>query len=345
MSFPWRSATTAWILLIGVGALAVHLSIRVRSLEEEVGALGRKGVAHVGRSLALEGELRVALAQRDGMAKAVREKVEEQERERRLRDERRRAALEPMPEGVRLALIAIQECLQADGHYGLRVIRARSLQDHSLGDVEVLDYDRQQLITTLYVAGRLEIELDRSTSTLALRFFEGHLLQGGERRNFPPGGFELLLPGVNGPLWEARLPFLVEALESYPEQVPESAPQSLDPSSRRQWQRRLDLLLDEAETVERMRIGNLAALEEGSFRDILLLGYDDRSLLVMSAHADRMVVRVDGSGGMVQLVLRDGILRMAGGDTPIGESGYRILLPGVSPERARDIMMGMVAER
>ncbi len=149
MSFPWRSATTAWVLLIGVGALAVHLSSRVRSLEKEVSALGRKAVAHVDRALALEGELRAVLAQRDGMAKAVRKKVEEQERERRLRDERRRAALEPMPEGVRLALVAIQECLQADGHDGLRVIRARSLQDHSLGDVEVLDYDRQQLITTL----------------------------------------------------------------------------------------------------------------------------------------------------------------------------------------------------
>jgi len=81
------------------------------------------------------------------MAKAVREKVEEQERERRLRDERRRAALEPMPEGVRLALIAIAECLREDGHDGLRVIS--SLVDAN-GDPE--DAER------VAIGARVEVE-------------------------------------------------------------------------------------------------------------------------------------------------------------------------------------------
>ena len=56
MSFPWRSARTAWVLLIGAGAVGLHLSNRVRSLEEEVGALGRKGAAQADRALRLEAE-------------------------------------------------------------------------------------------------------------------------------------------------------------------------------------------------------------------------------------------------------------------------------------------------
>ncbi len=342
MILRWRSAKTAWVLLICVGAAAVHFLTRVQELESEMDSLRRQNGVQVAR---LEEELRAALGQKAAMVRTVRETREEQERQRSEREERRRAANEPMPEGVRLALVAIRECLRADLHSGLRVVRATALEDQSLRGVEVLDYDRDQLISTLYVADRMEMVLDRSSASLALRFFDGHLMRQGERRDFPPGGFELVLPGVNGPMWEARLPYLLDAVESYPEEE-ESAPQAvLDHLSRRDWQGRLDRLLDEADTPERMRVGDIETLEAGSFGDVLLLGYDEKSLLVMSASAAQMVVRVDDAAGVVQLVLKNGAMRKAGGDTPIGDGGYRILLPGVSPDRARDIMMGMVAER
>lgn len=330
-----RSGRTAWVLLIVVGALALHLYLRLLSAEEEFAA----------RSRELEDEVRIAIAQERVMAEAVRTAAEEQQRLREAQEQRRREALTPMPEGVRLALVAFRECLREEGHEGLRVLRARSLDGDGLRDVELWDYDPEQLLSTLYVAGRMEMVLDRGSASLALRFFDGYLSRHGEREDFPREGFELLLPGVNGPMWEARLPYLVRAVETYPEDEPGPAATTMDRFTRHQWRERIDLLLDEADTTDRMRIGALEGLEDGSFRKVQLLGYDDKSLLVMAADADRMAVRVDETAGIVQLVLTDGVLRNAVGETPIGESGYRILLAGVSPGRARDIMMGMVTDR
>jgi hypothetical protein len=346
MIFRWQSARMAWILLVGVGVGALYLNNRVRSLEEDLQDAQQWRDAAVVRTRRLEDEVRHALDQKNAMAVAVRETVEDRDRREQEQEERMRAATKPMPEGVRVALVTLQDCLRYDGYRGLRLLRARAIVDQTLTDVEMIHYDQGQLASTLYVAGRMELVLDRSSSTVTLRLFDGHLLHQGEQESFPPEGFEYLVPGVDGPMWESRLPFLIKAVETYPEEDQAvAASNTLDPISRRQWQDRLDRLLDESSTVEQMRIGNVSALVDGVFRDVLLLGYDHRSLLVMSANAARMVVRVDEEGNFVQLVLTEGVLRRKGGETAIGEAGYRILLPDVTPQRARDIMMGMVAER
>ncbi len=346
MIFRWQSARMAWILLVGVGAGALFLNNRVRSLEEDLQDARQWRDAAVVRTRRLEAEVRSALEQKNAMMVAVRETVEDRDRREQEREKRLRAANQPMPEGVRLALVTLQDCLRQDGHSGLRLLRARAIVDQMLTDVEMIFYDQSQLASTLYVVGRMEIVLDRSSSTISLRLFDGHLLHGGERESFPPDGFEFLVPGVDGPMWESRLPYLMKAVETYPEvQEAVAGSTTLDSISRRQWRDRLDLLLDETSTVEQMRIGNVSALVDGVFHDVLLLGYDDRSLLVMSANVARMAVRVDDVANLVQLVLTEGVLRRKGGETAIGEAGYRILLPDVTPQRARDIMMGMVAER
>ena len=84
---------------------------------------------------------------------------------------------------------------------------------------------------------------------------------------------------------------------------------------------------------------------EARFVDGAVHGYRADGLLAQSASAKSLAIEVDREAQCVSLLLEDGVLRKAGGDTTIPAAGYRVLLPAVTVHDAIDSMLGMVVDR
>jgi hypothetical protein len=56
-------------------------------------------------------------------------------------------------------------------------------------------------------------------------------------------------------------------------------------------------------------------------------------------------VEVDAGSGIVQLLLRDGVMHQKGGDSTISSEGFRMLLLDITPKQASLLMLGMVVTR
>jgi hypothetical protein len=294
----------------------------------------------------LERELGGALRRAEAVSAAVEAERAELQRVRAELDARRIAAGRPMPEGLRLALETLADQLRADGHPGLRFVHARALEEQILREVELVEVGAGGGRVTYYRAGALSVELDRGSGVLLLRLRDGHALRDGALEPLAEGGTELRFEGVDGPAFERRLPYLVQALGTYPEpEAGASRPEVLDTRTRERWRARLGELLDRAGTEVRYDLGRFRTVRDGRFVDVSLHGYDGRRLLMQSAEAAHLAVEVDRGAGVVSLLLEDGVLRKRGGETTIPKSGYRILLPGVTPQQASDALLGMVVER
>jgi hypothetical protein len=165
----------------------------------------------------------------------------------------------------------------------------------------------------------------------------------GGREVFGPEGHQILLPDVDGEEWERRLPYLVRPHGEYPIPLEPEVLAGLSRIERDQWVRRFERLLSEADTVTGYELKSVVGLEDGRFRRTLLLGYGERgNVLTMSVEAERLWVAVNDDAGTVELRLEEGTLRTAGGETPLPDSGYRIQLPGITPARAIEALLGMV---
>lgn len=286
-----------------------------------------------------------AIELRDSIGEVLHVARREVEDLRQREHERLRAVARPMPEGVRLALVALNELLRADGHAGARFLSARSIDAHELEGVELIDADPKSLTTTVYLARRATLELDRATAAVVARLEGGQMLRAGAAEPLPEDGLAITFAGVNGSEWERRLPHLVRPVGEYAEVIPATAPPPLDPVTERGWQERVANLLDRAGTELTWDLARFRGLAEGRFANVLLLGYDAGRRLAASAEARSLEVVVDRAADAVFVELRDGILRTAGGDTTIPQNGYRILLPELRPDQAIDVMMGMVRQR
>ncbi|MEE2887684.1 MAG: hypothetical protein VX951_09680 [Planctomycetota bacterium] len=250
-----------------------------------------------------------------------------------------------MPEGVRQALLALNACLRHDGQDGLRFMRAKSIKDSVLRGVELLDHDLGTLRTTLYMAGEVTIHLDRATSKLTMVLKDGFRRTVAGRYEFPTVGEKLVLPLVDGALWEERLPYLVQGEGAYPRPVAEVAEPEMAASSRASWRGRINELLRLSQTGTRYKIYRFRALTDGHFVDAVLLGYNAAKVLTSSVEAGRLAVHVDDEQQTVELHLQVGVVRKAASETAIPSSGYRIQLPGIKPEQAVKVMVGMVIRK
>jgi hypothetical protein len=360
--FPWT------LCLVALAAIA-WLGLHTRTLAREAGELevalraararadapetGSGARAAADENLALrqrlehvETELRRALEH----SAAIGEWVTGRAAAERAAREERQAALEaataPPPEGVRLCLLALHQCLKADGFHGMRFLGARELADAELRSLELLDDNPETLITALYLAERMTVTLDRGRGALLLRMFGGHKLEGGRRHPFPPEGMAIVLEPVTGPLWEERLPFLVRSEGAYPVELPRAErPDAIDAQTRVVWLERLNGLLARAGTDDRLRVKDFRGMADGRFLQASLAGYDGAGLLRTTAAARDLCVEVDVRAGVVQLCLRDGTLRGPGGNSTISPEGYRMLLPEITVRDASDAMLGMVVRR
>ena len=297
-------------------------------------------------TLRLERELDAALTWSQSLGEALVAESERRERSAVAAAAASALVLNPPPFGVQRCIHALRDCLRADGYDGMQLLRASSLEDRELRDVEFLTIDRATGSAELIVCKRLTVSLDRGKGVLRLSFAEGARRVDGLRSEFGGGVHEVRLESVEGRLWEDRLPFLVRAEGSYPEQpAGRVGARKMDRDTREQWLERLDTLLLDAGADLKLRVAGFADLDGGEFRGARVVGYDEGNLLAFSADCGSLAVEVDARAGVVSLRLLDGTLRRPGSESTIHGEGYRMLLPNVTPERASTILMGMVVER
>jgi hypothetical protein len=320
-----------------------RLLLRTEHLERELAAAVEHGDVADRAVQRLEDELRRAMTERSAVVDAVDDARRELAAARAAQQDAVRKANAPMPEGVRLCLQTLNDLLHADGHVGWRFLRAESAEDRVLRGVELIDYDPRALTTSVYTADRATFVLDRATGSLAMTLTGGAVVGGGADRTLGGLGETVVLDGIDTASWESRLPFLVAAHGTAPSaDTATPSPRRVDRRTLAMWRERLDLLFARARTDLRYRVGRLEDLHDQRFVDVAIHGYTDGRALAFSASARELEVRVDQRAGTASLLLRDGVLRRAGGETAIPATGYRFLLPGIDPAAARDILLGLV---
>ncbi len=252
-----------------------------------------------------------------------------------------------MPEGVRLCLIALHDCLRAEGFFGPRFLRAERVSPSGLEQVEMLDADTAGIDVAFVQAANMTATLDRATERLELRFFDGVRTVGAQRTALPKDGWELAFHGVNGPSIEASLPYLLRAEGAYqePPAANQRAKTDVDPITRRQWIERFDHLLATTGSQPTWRVSRFRGMQDGWFLQAELIGTDEHNHVVAGAHCARLAVEVDATTATTSLMLRDGVLRRGGIESSIIGEGYRMLLPTVTPKQATDAMFGMVVSK
>jgi hypothetical protein len=348
------AAVAAAAALIGWSLVETRRLSRLLG-EQEVGAREARREAAAGaeeqrrlegRVLFLERELEAALNWQHALGEAMSQQIEAREQAAVARAAGEAIVSVPPPLGVQRCLQVLRECLVAEGHDRLRLLRARALHEFELHDVECLDIGPDAVPEEIVVAARLSVRLDRARGELYLEFRDGFRRVQGARVELPPGGWQQRLKVSSGRMWEERLPFLVRAEGSYPDDA-ERQPEEprLDAQTRAVWLERFDLLLRDAGTDLRLRVAGFAALQEARFRTVRLFGYDRGNLLALAADCADLAVEVDAAARIVSLVLRDGTLRREGVQSTIHREGYRMLLPNVTPERADELMYGMVVRK
>ena len=295
----------------------------------------------------LQLELHATQEQLTSLRALLEERSEELAQRVRASEERAAAALRPMPAGVRACLNALHECLRVEGFGAQRFLRATAVDAEGLHGVEMLDVAQDGLGVAFFNAARMTATLARAEGRLELRFFDGFRSTDGERAALPEDGFAIHFDDVDGPLFEQRLPFLVRAEGAYPvaDAASKDRPGDLDPGSRRQWSARLSRLLEQAGTDVRWRATRLRGLLDARFQQVELVGTNDKGLVLASAHCAEVAVEIDAARGVVSLLLVDGVLRQDGAESTITSRGFRMLLPGLTPEDVTDTMMGMVVKR
>ena len=293
----------------------------------------------------LQTRLAAALEQVRAVNAAVADRREQLEHDRAEFAARRARTVAPMPEGVRRAVLAFEECLAHDGHNGLRLLDARSLTADGFGAIELLVAGSDHLPSAFYFVEKLQIVIDRERSEVELRFCGGRVLQGGASEELPADGITIRLRDIDGPYWERRLATIATAVGEYPVVRAElEAQRRMDPLTMDAWRWRLQDLLARGGTELAWDFGRFRLLDGAHFLDASIHGYGTDGLLAQSASAGRLAVEIDRELGTVSLLLFDGVLRKAGGDTTIPASGYRMLLPSLKPQDAIDAMLGLVIE-
>lgn len=307
---------------------------------EAAAAAARGAEAEAARERSVA-ELARALDQQRALADAVRELRE------RIEVARSNSGPGPMPEGVRLCLLALREVLSAEGFPAPRFLAARALTDSELIDVEVLVADTDGLGARCIAAARATAVLEVAAGRLELRFFDGHVTSGGVATALPAEGLPLVYAPVDARHCAERLPALVRLEGTWPAEAAATARRAdgLDPQSRERWCDRLDRLLAAAGLDEAWRVHRLRGLRDGWFQEVQVLASDSRGLLMASVDGARAAVEVDRRAGVVSLRFCDGCLRRGATETTIRGEGYRMLLPKLTPDQATDLMLGMVVER
>jgi hypothetical protein len=359
-------APTTWTVLLGlalavlvyetwrVAGLAGRYEVAARearlareALQQEHAALAAEHATRGAAIERLERELAHSFEQARGITASLEQRIADEAAAQQARAAEAELRNQPPPELVRVALRALTECLEADGFSGLRFVRATALEERALRGVELLELAADGFGSSLVVADRLSVELDRADAILTLRCADGFRLAQGRKEPLPAEGWTIVFRPVSARQLEERLPYLVTARGAYAVEPDPSAPRpgDVDPKTRADWLARWNAFFSVLGGRVRYRLVNFRGLQDGRLLSARLHGYDRGNLLALTADADQLAVEIDESAGVVSVLLQGGTLRQKGGDSTISPDGYRMLLEDVSPRQAADALLGLVVRK
>lgn len=313
----------------------------------EAAVAGSQSAVPLDEFTRLQVELHSTRQQLAAVTKLLEQRNAEAEQRARLAAAVAAKSQRPMPAGVRLCLDTLHECLRIEGYTGQRFLRAASLDQKGLHEVEMLEASSDGLAVAFVTAQRMMATADRATGRLELRFFDGHRAVDGDRAALPEDGLVIVFDDIDPRLFAERLPYLVQCEGAYPEVQDERSglATDVDAGTQRQWLARLTQLLDKAETRLRWRVSRFRGMSDGHFLTVELLGTNDKHMLLGSCHCARMAVEIDEQVGVVSLLLQGGVLQRDGRESTITGEGYRMLLPGLTTNEAIDAMLGMIVRK
>ncbi len=232
---------------------------------------------------------------------------------------------------------ALNRCLRLSGYSRLRFFSIEGREGKALVGVDLHHLDASGLIDHVVRAEKLYLTLDPAARTLRLTSPRGKELAGGKWVSYDREGWELVLPGIDPKPWKSLGFPVVEILPEPPPKLPERRPFPYE--ERRSWMDRFQaLLLGEPSLQGRVfRLVKLGGLTPKGFREVELLGYTSKGLLVERFRAKEMrVERASGRG--VRFVLLQGFHESSLGKQPLPPGGFLLYFPGAkASEWARSL--------
>ncbi|GEM_PF-3715344 len=233
--------------------------------------------------------------------------------------------------------VALNRCLRESGYSRLRFFSIQGREGKALVGVDLHHLDASGLIDHVVRVEKLYLTLDPAARTLRLTSPRGKELVGGKWVSFDREGWELVLPGIDPKPWKGLGFPVVEILPEPPPKRPRTRPFPYE--ERRFWMDRFQaLLLGEPSLQGRVfRLVKLGGLTPKGFRDVELLGYTSKGLLVERFRAKELrVERASGRG--VRFVLLQGFHESSLGKGALPQGGYLLYFPGARPsEWARSL--------
>ncbi len=232
---------------------------------------------------------------------------------------------------------ALNRALRLSGYTRLRFFSIQGREGKALLGVDLHHLDRTGLIDRVVKADRLYLTLDPGAKTLRLTSPKGKELVGGKWVAFGEEGWDLVLPGIDPAPWKA-LGFPVLEILPQPPPKPVARP-SFSFEERRAWMDRFQALLMGEPSLQGhvFRLISLGGLTPRGFREVELLGYTPKGLLVERFKAKELQVE-RSSGGGVRFVLRGGFHESSLGRSPFPPGGFLLFFPRAkAPEWARSL--------
>ncbi len=225
---------------------------------------------------------------------------------------------------------ALNRALRLSGASRLRFFSIGGREGKALLDVNLHHLDSTGLIDRVVRAEKLYLTLDPARRELRITCPRGKILQEGKWVPFGPEGWELLVPMVDPEPWKGLAFPVVEIL---PEPPPGPASRPAFPYwERKLWLDRFQALLSGEPSLEKhlFRLLSLGGLTPRGFREVELLGYTPKGLLVERFRAEELrVERAAGKG--IRFVLFRGIHEDSLGSRPLPPGGFLLYFPGARP--------------
>ena len=227
--------------------------------------------------------------------------------------------------------------LALDGYTDYRFQKATRVEGRpELQDVTLFHWGEDGILESVVRAKKVEFNLQESTYSLSIRFFDGTRTHEGLNLPLPRTGSKIYLPDVEVSAWGKHFPALLSKTTASKTRVdlpPETTSSSQDVQEIR---KKLDDLISTRRAFGYYRLTRLDGATADGLLGIQIAWYDVSGRLVKTIEADSMEVKLHEQG-WVELLLKDGAFLEGGVKRPFYEDKFRLHLPRQPLDDWRDI--------
>ena len=217
--------------------------------------------------------------------------------------------------------------LALDGYTNYRFQKATQIEGRpELLDVTLFHWGEDGLLKSVVRAKRVEFNLQKSTFSLSIRFFEGTRTHEGLNLPLPRTGSKIYLPDVNVSAWGRHFPALLSkaTLSNAKVDLPQKTVTPLQDAQ--DIRKKLDDLISIRRAFGYYRLTRLEGATTDGLSGIQIAWYDVSGRLVKTIEADSMEIKLHEQG-WVELLLKDGAFLEGGVKRPFYEDKFRLHLP------------------